>query len=789
MTGTRHVGRSRLLAEVIRRSTSAVLVRGATPIDGVDIETPLTGVPVVRDAETVAALLVEVARTGTTLAIDDIDRLPFAVLVPLVEGLRQRTVRFVAVSELSQVLEARDPQRAALLRRLVDDTDAVTVVVPPLTSTETAALGDALRRAEYEAGAAGGAWLTSLHQLSGGNPALVRGVVEAAATAGRFDAPMPILPHTDPVPGTLIDIVRDILEPLEDSDRAALARLDELGAIPTAHLRAILPARVLSRLADHGLLAAASDPGMAAVPGLVGRSALEGVDPEAAGASCADWAARLTRLAQRGARLTSREEAYCARHLADIDRSAGGEAAVVGLLVRGALALASSGAPAEAFAVARRAEAVGAAFAATSATVLARLALGRYEGLEASLEALPAPSDRSERELGLSVISRWLVTAAPPVDDALAWLRRMHDWAPRDAGWVARVASTRALLATMLADSQSVPALPFPSLEGVIDPDDLAFAQACEAVTTAAGGDVARTRALLRHRLETHGLLVEPVMSVFCLQAFAHIVLSIDLDVVQAAVRRRLLSAYWSDRQDHIALLTVMDATVQLMRHRNDEVLAAVQSIRVAVPPPIRVWCDSLRILAYLRRGDVVRAGEALACLDRLPGQRAIPSFAVVREMVRAAFELASSHPQAAAVRALRILPMAERSFPIATATLLRIALAGGVAAPDVLARAGELVGRFDLEPLRRLVDEIRASMSGSSKMSLDRLTARERQVVLLSAAGATNAEIADKLHVSIRTVESHLHHARTRLGMGRHERFSALAATGSPSDDAVSKR
>lgn len=51
------------------------------------------------------------------------------------------------------------------------------------------------------------------------------------------------------------------------------------------------------------------------------------------------------------------------------------------------------------------------------------------------------------------------------------------------------------------------------------------------------------------------------------------------------------------------------------------------------------------------------------------------------------------------------------------------------------------------------------------SGLVLGELTARQRQIVALAAAGLSNREIADRLTLSIRTVGNHLHSAYTRLG------------------------
>ena len=57
-------------------------------------------------------------------------------------------------------------------------------------------------------------------------------------------------------------------------------------------------------------------------------------------------------------------------------------------------------------------------------------------------------------------------------------------------------------------------------------------------------------------------------------------------------------------------------------------------------------------------------------------------------------------------------------------------------------------------------------------------LTPREREVALLAAGGRTSAEIGEHLHLSIRTVDTHLARVYRKLGInGRAEVAAALEA------------
>jgi DNA-binding NarL/FixJ family response regulator len=58
------------------------------------------------------------------------------------------------------------------------------------------------------------------------------------------------------------------------------------------------------------------------------------------------------------------------------------------------------------------------------------------------------------------------------------------------------------------------------------------------------------------------------------------------------------------------------------------------------------------------------------------------------------------------------------------------------------------------------------------------RLTKREREIATLAATGRSSKEIADRLYLSARTVESHLHHVYVKLGVTDRTALAAALGT-----------
>jgi DNA-binding NarL/FixJ family response regulator len=55
------------------------------------------------------------------------------------------------------------------------------------------------------------------------------------------------------------------------------------------------------------------------------------------------------------------------------------------------------------------------------------------------------------------------------------------------------------------------------------------------------------------------------------------------------------------------------------------------------------------------------------------------------------------------------------------------------------------------------------------------RITHREREIITLAASGLSNSDIAQRLVVSVRTVENHLYRASTKLGTSNRAELAAL--------------
>jgi DNA-binding NarL/FixJ family response regulator len=94
----------------------------------------------------------------------------------------------------------------------------------------------------------------------------------------------------------------------------------------------------------------------------------------------------------------------------------------------------------------------------------------------------------------------------------------------------------------------------------------------------------------------------------------------------------------------------------------------------------------------------------------------------------------------------------------------IRVVASGdGLLAPSVTRR---LIAHFARQP----------PSSSKNRGDLDRLTERESEVLLLVARGLSNAEIAEELHMGLRTAKTHVSSMLMKLGARDRTQLVILA-------------
>ncbi|WP_170183715.1 ATP-binding protein [Pseudonocardia hydrocarbonoxydans] len=190
-------------------------------------------------------------------------------------------------------------------------------------------------------------------------------------------------------------------------------------------------------------------------------------------------------------------------------------------------------------------------------------------------------------------------------------------------------------------------------------------------------------------------------------------------------------------------------------------VLRALAGAPGPVPRGYLVMFEWWRLLALVRaaagRRELLAAADDL---DRLGGPGTAPAALAARARASAA----TRPGEAARHAALAASTFDALGMPVDAATV-RVEAAERGAGRDGLAADLALLDRLGAAPLaeraRRLLGRPAAAPAGPV------LTPREREVAELVTDGLSNAAIAERLVVSVRTVTSHLDHVYTKLGIG----------------------
>jgi len=126
-----------------------------------------------------------------------------------------------------------------------------------------------------------------------------------------------------------------------------------------------------------------------------------------------------------------------------------------------------------------------------------------------------------------------------------------------------------------------------------------------------------------------------------------------------------------------------------------------------------------------------------------------------------------AQHAAAARARDARELTGAADDFEALGALLLAAEATAGAA--EAFGRAGDPRAAT---AARRRSDRLSENCEGAATPGLVRvvgaapLSGREREIVMLAAQGMSSKDIAGRLYLSVRTVNNHLQHAYTKLGV-----------------------
>jgi DNA-binding CsgD family transcriptional regulator len=262
-----------------------------------------------------------------------------------------------------------------------------------------------------------------------------------------------------------------------------------------------------------------------------------------------------------------------------------------------------------------------------------------------------------------------------------------------------------------------------------------------------------------------------------------------DWDVATAHEASARLVASILDSTISVAFAAASGAALASARGDDDAVIAATDVLvamdkgRGAMEPGVMDWC-ALRIEALARTGGMTEATALLDQASVLATQRQRSSTLADLSRARGVLESARGDNDAA-TRAfeqgeaeLRTLGMPFRAalHQLAFGSHLRrlgqrraaaARLEGAVStfthlgAGPYLERADAELAACGLHPRRRDV-------------AAPALTAREQAVARLVAEGLTNAEIATKLFLSVKTVEYHLGNAFTKYGVRNRAQLAA---------------
>jgi DNA-binding CsgD family transcriptional regulator len=250
-------------------------------------------------------------------------------------------------------------------------------------------------------------------------------------------------------------------------------------------------------------------------------------------------------------------------------------------------------------------------------------------------------------------------------------------------------------------------------------------------------------------------------------------VLRLRGDLRSAGVAYRQAGALALDPQPGLALLSLAEGDTAAAAGSLDRALGEART------PLERARMLPARIAVWLAAGERAAAADAARELELIARDHPTAALEATAQQASAAVVLAEGEPSAAlslARQACRVwrhfdLPYEEARTRMLLAACCRL-LGDDATAALELETACELLTGLRAMPA---LEQARCALGHAHRTSHG-LTRREREVLELLATGLTNRTIAERLHVTTRTVDTHVSRILTKLGVSTRAAATAFA-------------